>query len=161
MILRFIILEFKVLRKVMHAIHGRWKIEVNNNVLMQWFADSWNEEAIIEYIKEFRERAKPLIGKQWAIISIFDDWELGVPAIEGHVKTHCEWFIKQGCIKDCHVYSNDAAKRMQLEKMIPLKEPNYERRVFTHIDDAVTWLASEHFVLSDNSFLIENTKRVS
>ena len=140
----------------MLSLHGRWKLEVNNNVMMQWFADSWNEEAIIAYVKDFRATAQPLVGKDWAIISIFEEWELGVPAIEKHVVEHCEWFKKNGCIKDCHIYSPDAAKEMQLEKMIPHTEPGYERRVFTNINDAITWLESEGFTISDSTFLNSN-----
>lgn len=139
-------------------LHGRWKLKVDNNVMMQWFADSWNEEAVIAYVNDFREKVQPLIGSKWAIISIFEEWKLGVPAIEKHVIEHCEWFKQNGCIKDCHIYSPDAAKEMQLEKMISHTEPGYERRVFTCINDALDWLAYEGFIISDNSFLHENIK---
>jgi len=44
----------------MFSVHGEWQLEVNNNVLLQWFGGSWNEEAIINYVKEFREKATPL-----------------------------------------------------------------------------------------------------
>ncbi len=47
---------------------------------------------------------------------------------------------------------------MQLEKMIPHTEPGYERRVFTNINDAVKWLESEGFTISDSSFLHSNIK---
>lgn len=40
----------------MLEIHSRWKIKVTDKVLMQWFADSWNEEAIIAYVKGFKEQ---------------------------------------------------------------------------------------------------------
>jgi len=45
-----------------------------------------------------------LVGSDWAMISIFEQWELGAPEIEQHVVEHCRWFKEQGCIKDCHVY---------------------------------------------------------
>jgi 16S rRNA U1498 N3-methylase RsmE len=86
-------------------IHGQWKLEVNNKVLLQWFEGSWNEEAIIAYMRGFKEIAQPLISGEWAILSIFDAWELGVPDIEPHIIEHCQWFKDNGCIKDCHVYS--------------------------------------------------------
>jgi len=142
----------------MFSIHGEWKLEVNNNVLLQWFGGSWNEEAIIKYIKEFREKATPLsLNKnnngKWAILSIFEEWELGVPQIEKHVIEHCQWFKDNGCIKDCHVYTPSATKEMQLEHLIPHTEGDYERCVFTSIDEAKNWLAQYGFIINDTDFL--------
>ena len=137
----------------MLPIHGRWKIKVSGNVLMQWFADSWNEEAIIAYVKEFKAAAKPLIGRDWAIISVFEEWESGVPEIEQHVIEHCEWFKLNGCVKDCHVYSPNGLKALQLENMIPHSEPGYERHVFGDLDGAVTWLGTHGFLLTQADFL--------
>jgi hypothetical protein len=140
----------------MFKIHGEWKIEVNNNVVLQYFGGSWNEEAIIAYVKEFREKTTPLAQNKanngkWAILSIFEDWELGVPEIEQHVIEHCQWFKDNGCVKDCHVYSPSAAKEMLLEKMIPHTEGNYERCVFTSIKDAQDWLAKNNFHFNDET----------
>ena len=148
----------------MFNIHGKWKIEVNNNVVLQWFAGAWNEEAIIAYVKEFRQKATPLSKNnstkgKWAILSIFEEWELGVPAIEQHVKEHCQWFIDHGCIKDCHVYTPNATKHMQLENMVPHTEGNYERRIFTRIEDAKSWLAQNGFDITETQFL-QNYKNI-
>lgn len=137
----------------MQEIHGRWKIDVSNQVVMQWFADSWNEEAVIAYVKEFRKHATPLINSKWAIISIFDDWQLGIPEIEKHVVEHSQWFIANGCIRDCHVYSPCALKKMQLEKMIPHTEGNYTRCVFSDLSDAIQWLEKEEFYIENKAFL--------
>jgi len=139
----------------MLAIHGRWKIKVVGNVVMQWFADSWNEEAIVAYIKEFRAAVVPLINSQWAIISVFEQWELGVPEIEQHVIEHCNWFKQHGCIKDCHVYSPHSLKKMQLEKMIAHSEQGYERCVFDNLNDAFAWLNREGFELTQTELLYE------
>lgn len=139
----------------MFSIHGKWKVTVSNNIVVQWFGGAWNEEAIIEYVKEFRQKTSPLIGEQWAILSFFDEWELGVPGIEPIVAEHCQWFITNGCVKDCHVYKPSALKAEQLEKMIPYSEPGYERRVFISSNDAYAWLQSHQFKLSDFSTLKE------
>ncbi|MFT5675970.1 MAG: hypothetical protein ACI808_001906 [Paraglaciecola sp.] len=137
----------------MFRIHGDWKIEVCGSVVVQWFSGAWNEEAIISYVKEFRSKATPLVDKEWAILSIFEDWELGVPAIARHVEEHCEWFKANGCIKDCHVYTPNAPKEMQLESLIPQTDEYYERQVFTNTEEAVAWLASCGFV-TVNSVII-------
>lgn len=141
----------------MHEIHGRWKIDVNNKVLMQWFADAWNEEAVIAYIKDFKALAQTLVGNDWAIISIFEQWQLGVPEIEQHVVEHCAWFIDNGCVKDCHIYSPDAVKKMQLEKMVPHTQGAYTRCVFSSLNEGISWLAQEGFEISDPSFLFNLT----
>lgn len=137
----------------MFSIHGEWKIEVNNNVLVQTFSGSWNEEAVLAYIREFREKALPLTKGNWAILSIFEYWELGIPDIEKHVVEHCQWFIDNGCRRDCHVYSVSEAKKMQLDKMIPLNDRLYQRMVFTDIDTAIHWLESSNFNVSNSSFI--------
>ncbi len=131
----------------MFTVHGSWKIEVNNNVMLQWFEGSWNEEAAITYIKEFREAASQLVGSPWAILSVLEDWQLGAPEIEQHIGEHAAWFINNGCTHDCHVYSRSAAKRMQLNKMIPHKEGNYERRVFDDFNLSAAWLNENGFTL--------------
>jgi hypothetical protein len=109
---------------------------------------SWNEEGMLAYIKEFRQAAKALIGSEWAIISIFEDWELGHPDMDKHVIEHCEWFIKNGCIRDCHVYSSAALKSAQLEKTAPLNDGSYQRCVFQNIAAATKWLEEEGFQTS-------------
>ena len=134
-------------------IHGQWKLEVNNKVLLQWFEGSWNEEATLAYMEEFKKVAQPLISGEWAILSIFDAWELGVPDIEPHIIKHCQWFKDNGCIKDSHVYSANVVKKMQLEKIIPHTEGNYERLVFSDMDKATNWLKECGFELHDSDFL--------
>lgn len=137
----------------MFLAHGDWKILVKDNYVLQWFSGCWNEEAAIQYCREFSEKTEQLKGTQWAIFSFFDDWELGVPEIEPHVIEHCRLFKENGCIKDCHVYTRTAAKSMQLEKMIPQTEGNYERRVFGETSAAVAWMKSCHFAVVVDDFL--------
>jgi hypothetical protein len=137
----------------MFNIHGEWKLEVNNKVLIQWFSGSWNEEAIVAYVKDFRKTAAPLVGSDWAILSVFDVWELGVPEIEPHVVEHCQWFKDNGCIKDCNVYLPSEIKKMQLESMLPQTEGNYERLVFNGINKAINWLESCKFPLTSSNLL--------
>ncbi|NQZ88668.1 MAG: hypothetical protein HRT54_13935 [Colwellia sp.] len=131
----------------MFDIHGDWRIEVYGDVIVQWFSGCWNEEAIIAYVTEFQTKATPLKGKKWAIISSFEDWELGVPEIDKHIAEHCEWFKINGCIKDCHIYTPNAVKEMQLERLIPHTDAFYERQVFTNNEAATTWLASCGFYI--------------
>ncbi len=137
----------------MFDTHGSWEIEVNNNVVIQCFSGCWNEQAAISYIEDFRLKVAPLIGKEWAILSVFDDWELGVPEIHKHAEAHCDWFKANGCVKDCHVYSPCAFKEMQLEQITPQTDKNYERQVFSQTEEAKAWLASCGFVMKDSSII--------
>jgi|TARA_R110000764_G_scaffold29279_3_gene68746 hypothetical protein len=145
----------------MLPIHGRWKIKVEDKVVMQFFADSWNEEAVIAYIKEFKVAVTPLINDDWAIISVFEQWELGIPEIEHHVIEHCQWFKQHGCIKDCHVYSRNRLKSMQLEKMVPTTDVGYERCVFDNVNAAIEWLDSQGFTISQPQFLYDIASNAS
>ncbi len=137
----------------MFVAHGTWDIKVNNHVVIQSFAGCWNEEAAIAYIEDFRLKVAPLIGQEWAIMSLFDNWELAVPEIGKHVEEHCNWFKTNGCIKDCHVYSPCAFKEMQLEQLIPQTDDSYERQVFAKVEDAIAWLSSCGFEM-DRSRII-------
>jgi hypothetical protein len=141
----------------MFSIHGDWKIEVYDSVVVQRFSGCWNEEAIIAYVKEFRTKVTPLIDKDWAILSIFEDWEFGVPEIDKHVEEHCNWFKANGCVKDCHIYTLSAAKEMQLERLIPQTDESYERQVFTHSEEAIKWLGNYGFIV-DRKAIIDITK---
>jgi hypothetical protein len=138
----------------MFEVHGKWKIEVQNNCVLQWFTGSWNEEAVIKYAQEFLDKTASLNGTEWAIISFFDNWELGTPDIEPHVVKHCQQFIKNGCIKDCHVYTPSVIKNMQLEQMIPITQSNYERLVFGDVQKALNWLASHQFYVDMSTFKV-------
>lgn len=137
----------------MFPVHGQWKIVAGSNYVLQWFEGCWNEEAAIQYTKEYREKTAHLAGTKWAMLSIFEEWELAVPAIEPYIKEHCQRFKDIGCIKDCHVYSPSATKEMQLERLVPQTEGNYERRVFTHLDEAIDWLKSCDFDIEISDFL--------
>jgi hypothetical protein len=137
----------------MLAIHGSWKIKLVGNVIIQCFSDSWNEEAVLAYIKEFKTKVLPLIGHDWAMVSIFEHWQLGIPEIEQHVIEHCDWFKENGCVKDCHVYSPNFFKKLQLEKIIPTSEVGYERCVFEHLTDAIAWMNTQGFILAEADFL--------
>ncbi|MFT6991862.1 MAG: hypothetical protein ACJASL_003859 [Paraglaciecola sp.] len=137
----------------MFRIHGDWDIEVCGNVVVQCFSHAWNEEAIISYVEDFRTKAIPLIGKEWAMLSIFEYWELGVPEIAKHVEDHCSWFKANGCIKDCHVYTPTATKEMHLEKLVPHTDEYYERQVFSNAEMAVAWLASYGFIVENSNII--------
>lgn len=137
----------------MFDIHGEWEILVTENCVLQWFSGNWNEEAAIAYTKEFTKKTKHLAGTKWCILSTFENWEAGVPEIESHIIKHCQRFKESGCIKDCHVYSENAFKKMQLEHMIPQSEGNYERRVFANFDGAKSWLESYGFKVDLTDFL--------
>ncbi len=136
----------------MFAVHGDWQILVKDNYVLQWFGGCWNEEAAILYCKEFQDKTEHLKGTQWAIFSLFDDWELGVPEMESHLVEHCQQFKKNGCIKDCHIYSPSALKGMQLENIVPQSEGKYERRIFSEITDAIAWMKSCHFIIDTSEF---------
>lgn len=137
----------------MFAVHGDWKVLVKDNYVLQWFSGCWNEEAAIQYCQEFSEKTSQLKGKQWAILSFFEEWELGVPEIEAHIVEHCQLFKKNGCIRDCHIYTPAAAKSMQLEGMVPQSEGDYQRQVFVGTADAVAWLQTSNFTVEVNEFL--------
>ena len=126
----------------MFSVHGKWKIAASENYVLQWFEGCWNEEAAKQYTQEYREKTAHLAGKKWAMLSIFEDWELAVPEIEPYILEHCQRFKDIGCIKDCHVYTPSATKEMQLEQLVPHSEGNYERQIFSHIDEAIAWLKS-------------------
>jgi hypothetical protein len=137
----------------MFAVHGDWRIVVKDNYVLQWFSGCWNEEAAIKYCHEFREKTERLNGTQWAIISLLDEWELGVPEMESHLIEHCQKFKDNGCIKDCHIYPPSAWKSMQLENMISQTEGNYERRVFVEAEEAMAWMKACEFSIEINEFL--------
>ena len=137
----------------MFSVHGHWRILVKNNYVLQWFRGCWNIEAALQYKNEFKDKTAHLTGTKWAIVSFFDDWELGVPEIESHLHDHCERFSANGCVKDCHVYSPNAVKNMQLEKIVPQSECTYERRVFSNAKDATIWMKSCGFNIDISHFL--------
>ncbi|MFB1000635.1 MAG: hypothetical protein QMC13_10485, partial [Colwellia sp.] len=99
------------------------------------------------YVKEYQDKATPLKGNNWAIVSSFEDWELGVPEIDKNIAKHCDWFKTNGCVKHCHIYTPNAAKEMQLERLIPHTDETYERQVFTNNEDAATWLSNCGFYI--------------
>ncbi|MGJ8679030.1 hypothetical protein [Paraglaciecola sp.] len=113
--------------------------------------ESWNEEGMLAYIREFRKTVKPLIGGKWAILSIFEEWELGHPDMDKHVIKHCEWFIKNGCVRDCHIYSSGVLKSVQLEKTAPIQKGDYLRQVFPDMPEALAWLEAEGFPIDSKS----------
>jgi hypothetical protein len=137
----------------MFSVHGDWRILVIDNYVLQWFSGTWNEEAAIQYSQQFKEKTAHLNGSQWAIFSLFDEWELGVPEMESHLIAHCQAFKDNGCVKDCHIYTPSVWKKMLLENIVPQSEGKYERRVFSNADDALHWMNICGFSIELEPFL--------
>lgn len=123
--------------------HPKFKIWLDKNVLIAMVQGSWNQQDAKDYAQEFKAVAKPLLGKDWANITLLDNWQLGVPSIEPIIKELVSWTISRGLRYSAHVYWPSTVKEFQLERMVQKIEGRFEIQKFQHPDDAFKWLANK------------------
>lgn len=142
----------------MFLAHGEWKISVKNNYVLQWVGGNWNEEAAIEYRKEFENKTNALTNTlnndTWAVISCLDDWGLATPEAEVHLIEHLQGLKDLGCTKHCHIFMPSVVKSMQLDRVYSENNINYERKIFENKEPATAWLKSNGFLVEVDELML-------
>lgn len=135
----------------MFLVHGEWEISVKGNYILQTFSGDWNEEAAIEYSKDFFSKVNHLTStsnaNSWAIISCLNNWGLATPEAEQHLTTHMQRLKDLGCAKHAQIFLPSVVKSMQLDRICSQNNASYERKWFEDKTQATAWLESQGYLV--------------
>lgn len=134
--------------------HGNFNVFVVNNTITLTLEGAWNVETSLAYQREIREKATPLKGSPFGVLTLLDDWELCTPECEKVLVEIVQAAISWGMQKEAVVNNNGAAKLLLFEKhkhlhIDDIKEKHFHRRIFSQQSDAISWLAREGFHIDD------------
>jgi hypothetical protein len=134
----------------------KFKIWLDQKVLIAMVNGSWGQQDAEAYAHEFKAVAAPLCGNDWANITLLENWQLGVPGIEPIIKDLVSWTIEHGLRYSAHVYWPSTVKEFQLERMVKMVEGRFEKQKFNHPEEAFNWLASHGFNTDNQQKLVVN-----
>ncbi len=123
----------------------KFKIWLDQKVLIAMVKGSWSQQDAEDYSREFKAVAAPLCGNDWANITLLESWQLGAPSIEPVIKALVGWTIEHGLRYSAHVYQPSTVKEFQLDLMVKKVEGRFEKQQFMDPDQAFAWLANHGF----------------
>jgi hypothetical protein len=134
----------------MFSEHGDFDVNLRGNILFLYIQGAWNIETSVAYQEAISEAIKPVIGKNWAAITLMDDWELCTPDSESVLFEIIKDAISKGLTREAVVNSKGTIKLQLFEKYHNVKTPNdtnipFKRRIYQDEEEALQWLATEGF----------------
>ncbi|SNY58870.1 hypothetical protein SAMN06297280_3505 [Arsukibacterium tuosuense] len=123
----------------------KFKIWLDNNVLIAMVKGSWSQQDAEDFAQEFKAVVTPLLGDDWASVMLLDNWHLGVPGIEPVIKDLVRWKIARGLRYSAHVYWPSTVKEFQLDKMVQDVNSRFELQKFKQPQQAFDWLETHGF----------------
>lgn len=120
--------------------HGRHELYWRNNILMVKLIGSFNREGTLSYIHD----AKAMIeeAKHESFYMLIDDTELegGTPESFALVSEFNQWAFTQSLQAKALIICSAVVKQITLKNSPSLNHQNV--KMFTNIDDGLTWLES-------------------
>jgi hypothetical protein len=131
--------------------HGRFSLNVSNNILIARLSGSWNKECAENFSIDFKVIASPLLGKPWGHLVFLDNWDLGVPEMLPIITELVAWCLENGLEKSAQVYNDSMIKKYSIDQMVVKQKSVFERRIFSEADKAIIWLSQYGFIVDGKS----------
>lgn len=134
----------------MFSEHGSFHVELRGNILFLDIEGAWNIETALAYQKEIAEAIKPIIGQNWAVVTLMDDWELCTPDSEKVIVKIVLDAIGKGLIREAVVSSQGTLKLELFDKYSHVNTSSdttieFKRHIYQDEKKALEWLSSEGF----------------
>jgi len=130
--------------------HGNFRIWSQGFTVFAELKGSWNEEAALEFEKEFIDVASQM-PEHWAHLVYLNDWEICVPEMMEIIQRLVTWCIENGLVRAANIYDPSDMKSSLINKMVVQQEGAFLRAVFDNDADAAAWLTEEGFPTSITS----------
>ena len=129
--------------------HGSFDLTVDNQVLIARISGAWNEEESWLYFERVKEIIQPIMKQPWALLLLMNGWELGTPETEQVTKEMVRWVSSHGLYKVAEVYNPNMLIQLHIERIVKEGPDEIERRHFINEKEAIAWLASNGFPLTN------------
>ncbi|GAA6134455.1 hypothetical protein NBRC116188_12440 [Oceaniserpentilla sp. 4NH20-0058] len=123
----------------MHHGFTEIDVEVDDGFVIVTPEGAFNVEGVREYETQFLKKIKPLMGKTWGILNVYDTYETGGPDVQDMVRKQFMWSCAHGCAYLGFVVNNplhEYAARVTTKDVEGLKE----MRIFRDHKEALEWM---------------------
>ena len=131
--------------------HGEFVVTRQGNILVAQVFGAWNAETAKSYKEAILKNIEPLKGKDWALISNVEKWELCTPDCQALMMQLIVESKEKGLKREAIVNSNTQSVKLDLFTRYSNLEPSentdtsfLRQFVKTNIE-AENWLQSEGF----------------
>lgn len=131
------------------SAHGLFDLKVKGQVLTLVAKGQWNFEAALEFEQEWIKLATPISQAPWAHVVYLDEWDLNTPDVEPVITRVVGWSVTHKMTHVAQIYSPSLLKKYELDKMVGDKDLPFKKQVFWKEDEALEWLASCGFEVTD------------
>ena len=134
----------------MFTEHGCFYVELKGNILLLDIEGAWNLETALAYQKAITEAIKPIVGQNWAVLTLMNKWELCTPDSEIVIVDIVKNAITKGLTREA-VVNNKGTIKLELfnkhRNVKTLSDANipFKRHIYQDEETALEWLASEGF----------------
>ena len=104
----------------------------------------WKAETARDYHNEYMETSKPLMGKEWAKLTILTNWKSSYPEIIEIIGEHMHWSMDNGAVLSIYVIDNPVTMR-QLKQMIEKSAAKDITKLFRNVHEAEKYLQQKGF----------------
>lgn len=131
--------------------HGLFDLTVNGQVLTLVAKGQWNLEAALDFEKEWVKLATPISNAPWAHVVFLDEWNLNTPDVEPVITAIVGWSVRHNMTHVAQIYAPSLLKKYELDKMVGDKDLPFKKQVFLKEYEALEWLASCGFEVTDEN----------
>lgn len=123
--------------------HGRYKIELTQQVITVHFYGTWNVETSRNMCRDFFKSAYKICAEPWACLVNLSQWELGGPDVWEPIIEVNHWCAKNNQMHEAVVCNYSIQKYILQELQTYL--PNTESNFFNNVEAAVNWLQNNGY----------------
>ncbi len=132
----------------MHEAHGDFELTLVGNVIVFQAYGAWNRETALSFVDKVTLVAAPIVGSDWAMLSIISDWELSTPDCNPIIRQVVESGVQKGLQCEAIVNDQGVIKMEQFHLSAPTSA-NLRRKEFKTKQAAIAWLSSQGFPLEN------------
>ncbi|WP_100642994.1 hypothetical protein [Alteromonas facilis] len=141
----------------MHRVKTKhYQIWQEDRVVIVIISGAWNEVITQQYCKALKTISSDLTTEPWAILTYLDEWLLSTPQSEAHILELQEWCKHNNVACNAVVYAANPLKDYQVSRMLKLSNKSEVFKHFTQQHDALQWLATNGFDISDKDISLQN-----
>jgi hypothetical protein len=126
------------------SFHFNIDVDESRKLVIAKIYGIWKEETAREYVEEYQEVVKPLLGDKWARLTNLSNWKSSYPEIIQVLGEHMTWCRENGAVYSLYCIENPVTMR-QLRAMVEKSTMGESAMVFNSVAEANKFLAEKGF----------------
>jgi hypothetical protein len=126
------------------SFHFNIDVDETRKVAIAKIYGIWKEETARDYVEEYQEAVKPLLGGKWARLTNLSNWKSSYPEIIEILGEHMTWCRENGAVYSVYCIENPVTMR-QLRAMIEKSTMGESATVFNSVAEAEKFLTQKGF----------------